>query len=222
LTAPPERTTATSRSLIPLSLGRGALGYHDFTVDDLIEESVVVAGRELTLLRPPSADELIDEAAFAEEEFLPYWAELWPSGVALADAVARLDVRGRKVLELGAGLGLPSLAAAICGADVVATDWADDAVALLRRNAGRNGVALRAERVRWDDPAPLVRAAPWDLVLGADLLYEQRNAEQLLALMPQLGGEILLAEPGRPFAKAFLGRWQVEDVADRVYRLRLP
>jgi len=222
LTAPPERTTATSRSLIPLSLGRGALGYHDFTVDDLIEESVVVAGRELTLLRPPSADELIDEAAFAEEEFLPYWAELWPSGVALADAVARLDVRGRKVLELGAGLGLPSLAAAICGADVLATDWADDAVALLRRNAGRNGVALRAERVRWDDPAPLVRAAPWDLVLGADLLYEQRNAEQLLALLPQLGGEIFIADPGRPFAKAFFQHWSVDVLADGVYRLRLP
>jgi predicted nicotinamide N-methyase len=176
----------------------------------------------VTLRRPPSADELIDEAAFDDDEFLPYWAELWPSGVALADAVSTLDVRGARVLELGAGLGLPSLAAAIRGADVLATDWAEDAVALLRRNADRNGIALRAERVRWDDPEPLVRAAPWDLVLGADLLYERRNAEQLLALLPQLGGEILLAEPGRPFAKAFLGSWQLEEVADRVYGLRLP
>ena len=92
----------------------------------------------------------------------------------------------------------------------------------MRANAARNGIPLRAERVRWDEPQPLLGEAPWELVLGADLLYEQRNAEQLLALLPQLGGEILLAEPGRPFAKAFLGRWQVEDVADRVYRLRLP
>ena len=124
------------------------------------------------------------------------------------------------MLELGAGLGLPSLAAAIRGADVLATDWAEDAVELLRENAARNGVALRAERVRWDDPEPLVREAPWDLVLCADVLYEQRNAEQLLALLPQLGGEVLMAEPGRPFARSFLARWDVEEVADRVYRLR--
>jgi hypothetical protein len=81
---------------------------------------------------------------------------------------------------------------------------------------------LQAQRARWDDPEPLVARAPWGLVLGADLLYEARNAEQLAALLPRLGGEILLAEPGRPFAKPFLARWDVETVAERVYRLRLP
>ncbi|MGH2933542.1 MAG: class I SAM-dependent methyltransferase [Gaiellaceae bacterium] len=186
----------------------------------LIEEVVEVAGRQLTLLRPPSPDELIDEEAFDEDEFLPYWAELWPSGVALAAVLGGLELAGRRVLELGAGLGLPSLAAAIRGAEVLATDWADDAVALLRANAERNGIALRAERVRWDEPEPLLRQGRWDLVLGADLLYERRNAEQLLQLLPRLGGELLLAEPGRPFARAFLERFGVEEVADRVYRLR--
>lgn len=175
----------------------------------------------MTLLRPPSADELIDEAAFDEDEFLPYWAELWPSGLALAEVVSALDVRGLHVLELGAGLGLPSLAAALGGADVLATDWAGDAVELLRANAARNGIRLRAERVRWDDPEPLLRDPPWDIVLGADLLYESRNAEQLDALLPGLGHEMLLAEPGRPFAAPFLARWNAETVADRVYRLRL-
>ena len=85
---------------------------------------------------------------------------------------------------------------------MLATDWAADAVELLRENAARNGIALRAERVRWDAPEPLLRGAPWDLVLGADLLYEARNAEQLAALLPRLGAEALLAEPGRPFAEA--------------------
>ena len=103
---------------------------------------------------------------------------------------------------------------------MLSTDWAEDAIALLRENATRNGVVLRAERVRWDEPAPLLAGSPWDLVLGADLLYEQRNAERLLQLVSQLGGEILLAEPGRPFAAAFLAHWDVEEVADRVYRLR--
>ena len=119
------------------------------------------------------------------------------------------------MLELGCGLGLPALAAALRGADVLATDWAEDAIELLRRNAERNGVFLHVARVRWSEPEPLLRAAPWDLVLGADLLYEMRNAEQLAELLPQLGGEVLLAEPGRPYAKDFLERFRAERVALR-------
>jgi predicted nicotinamide N-methyase len=176
-------------------------------------------GQRLEILRPPSADELIDEAAFDEEEFLPYWAELWPSGLALARQVASREVRGQRVLELGCGLGLPALTAALRGAEVLATDWAGDAIELLRQNAERNGVLLRVARVRWSEPEPLLRAAPWDLVLGADLLYESRNAEQLASLLPQLGGEVLLAEPGRPYAKEFLERFRAEPVGDRIYRL---
>ena len=150
------------------------------------------------------------------------------------------------MLELGCGLGLPSLAAARGGADVLATDWADDAIELLRRNAGRNGIVLRAERVRWDEPAPLLGGAPWDLVLGADLLYESRNADQLAALLPRLiscaetpatpasprsprsveptrgCAEILLAEPGRPYARSFLERMGAEPAGDRLYRIGLP
>ena len=123
------------------------------------------------------------------------------------------------MLELGCGLGLPSLAAAVGGALALATDWAEDAVALLRRNARRNGLALRAEPVRWDEPEPLLREAPWELVLGADLLYEARNAEQLAELLPRLGGLVLLAEPGRPHARAFLERMSAEEVGRPLYRL---
>lgn len=186
----------------------------------LIEEVVELAGRQLTLLRPPNADDLIDEEAFGDDEFLPYWAELWPSGTALAGVVGALELAGARVVELGAGLGLPSLAAALRGADVLATDWAADAVALLRDNAARNGIVLEAAQVRWDEPRLLLEGAPWDLVLLADVLYEQRNADRLLDLLPQLGGDVLIAEPGRPFAAGFLARWDVEVVADRVYRLR--
>jgi predicted nicotinamide N-methyase len=184
-----------------------------------VEETFELAGRVLTLLRPPSAEELIDEAAFAMEEFLPYWSELWPSGVALAQHVAARDLRGRRVVELGAGLGLPSLAAALRGADVLATDWAEDAVALLAANAARNGIVLSAEVARWDEPERF--ATGWDLVLAADVLYEQRNADQLRDLLPRLDAtEILIAEPGRPFAKEFLSHWHVEEIGERLYRLR--
>ena len=133
--------------------------------------------------------------------------------------MATLEVAGCKVLELGCGLGLPSLTAALRGADVLATDWAEDAIELLQRNAERNGVFLRVSRVRWSEPEPLLRAAPWDLVLGADLLYEARNAEQLAELLPSLGGEVLLTEPGRPYAREFLERFRAEPVGERIYRL---
>jgi predicted nicotinamide N-methyase len=198
---------------------------------EFVEETVELAGRMLALLRPASAVELIDEDAFDDDEFLPYWAELWPSGVALARVVSGLDLGDVRVLELGAGLGLPSLAAAIRGADVLATDWADDAVELLRLNAERNRVALRVARVRWDEPEPLLGSAPWPLVIGADLLYESRNADQLLALLPRLGDDVLLADPGRPFARGFLERasatWHIETTPDAelpnggLHRLRL-
>ena len=58
-----------------------------------------------------------------------------------------------------------------------------------------------------------------DLVLAADVLYEERNAERLLELLPRLGCDVLLADPGRPFAAGFLAHWRVEEVANRVYRL---
>jgi predicted nicotinamide N-methyase len=119
-----------------------------------------------------------------------------------------------RVVELGCGLGLPSLAAAGAGADVLATDWAPDAVGLLRENAARNGLAVRVEIVDWDEPGLLLDEAPWDLVLAADLLYEGRNADRLVELLPHLGTEVLLADPARPHARRFLeaaaADWRIE------------
>src|SRR3954470_19143175 len=80
----------------------------------LSSETRVVAGVELTLLRPESPDALIDEAAFDRDEFMPYWAELWPAAIVLAEALP--DVRGLRVVELGCGLGVTSLVAAANGA----------------------------------------------------------------------------------------------------------
>ena len=194
----------------------------------------MLAGRDLEVMRPRDSEALIDEHAFEHEEFLPYWAELWPSGVALARRVAVRALRGARTLELGCGLGLPSLAAALAGGRVLATDWSPQAIELLRDNAARNGVALEVERADWAAPEPLLERAPWDLVLGADLLYERRNAELLLPLLPRLLGpasELWLADPGRPPAGPFLEQaaaaFEVESHADAllpqggVHRLRL-
>jgi predicted nicotinamide N-methyase len=172
-----------------------------------IEEVVAVAGRDLGLLRPRSAEALLDERAFEQEEFLPYWAELWPSALALARVVGARALHGARTLELGCGLGLPSLAAAAAGGRVLATDWSAESVAMTARNAARNGLAVETLRCSWTEPAPLLERGPWDLVLASDVLYERRNGEALLPLLPRLlapRGEVWLAEPGRPPAADFL------------------
>ena len=194
-----------------------------------VTDELELGGRRLTITRPPDAAELIDEEAFARDEFLPYWAELWPSSVALARAVETLRPDGLAVVELGCGLALPAIVAALGGARVLATDWSPDALAYAERNARSNGAELETAHVAWSRPEPLVARGPFDVVLAADVLDEPRNAAQLLELLPQLGGETLLADPGRPALPGFLAAaeslWHVERTAAEelprggVYRL---
>ena len=171
---------------------------------DLVEEVVPLHGRDLRVLRPRDAESLLDEEAFAHEEFLPYWAELWPSSRALAAAISGRALRGARTLELGCGLGLPSIAAALAGGRVLATDWSAEAVDLARTNAERNGVSLETLVCSWTEPEPLLERAPWDLVLASDVLYEPRNGDALLDLLPRLTGSVWLADPGRKPAARFL------------------
>jgi predicted nicotinamide N-methyase len=150
---------------------------------------------------------LLTEEGFEREEFLPYWAELWSSSIALAHDVARRSLRGARVLELGCGLGLPSIAAALAGGRVLATDWSADAVRAAGDNARRNDVELETGLVDWAHPGPIVERAPWRYVIASDVLYERRNVAQLLELLPLLVdelGEVLIADPQRPTAERFL------------------
>jgi predicted nicotinamide N-methyase len=197
---------------------------------DLVEEVIPLPGRELTLLRPRDSEVLLREEAFEREELLPYWAELWPSGVALARALAGRALRGARTLELGCGLGAASIAAALAGGRVTATDWSPGAIALTERNAARNGARLTTVRCAFYDTPRLAGKHAWDLVLAADVLYERRNVPLLLHVLPRLlapGGEVLLADPGRPAAPEFLERarqtWDVRTTADdgvALHRLR--
>src|SRR3954447_4237716 len=129
-----------------------------------------MAGRDLTIVRPRDSEALLDEHAFADAEFLPYWADLWPSAELLARTVVARALRGARVLELGCGLGLPSLAAVLAGGRVLATDWAPHAVEAVQVNAARNELELEALVCDWQEPAALLQRGPWDLVLAADVL----------------------------------------------------
>jgi predicted nicotinamide N-methyase len=185
-----------------------------------VTEAIDIGGARFVLERPAEPESLIDEDAFADDEFLPYWAERWPSGIALAEHVAaRDDLRGRRALEIGCGLGLPSLVAARLGADVVATDWSPDAIALLGRNASRNGLRVTAAPADWRDTDTIGSLGPFDLVLAADVLYEARNAAPILTLLTTLGAPVTIADPGRRHAAGFLDAvradgWGIDTMTD--------
>jgi predicted nicotinamide N-methyase len=179
-------------------------------VSDVVEETVVVGGRPLRLLRPRDGDAVLDELLAEDdpdEDRLPFWTQLWPSGTTLAQAIAARPLAGRRVLELGCGLGLVGVTAARAGATVTVVDRSPEAIAFATLNAERNGVTLQAAVRAFDQPRRLLAEAPWDLVLAADVLYEQRNVPVLLWLLPRLVGqvgEVWLADPGRPMLSRFL------------------
>src|SRR5439155_22180674 len=111
------------------------------------------------------------------------------------------DLEGVRVVELGCGLGVPSLVAAARGARVTAVDWAADAVALLKENAARNHLALDAVHADWR-----TFDGSFDLALAADVLYEVRNVEPLAGLLSRIAPEALVGPAGRPYERDFLER----------------
>jgi len=191
--------------------------------DELVTQSVQLPSGELQVLQPAEAAELPDDGAVEWAPIAPYWAVLWRSGVTLARELDGQPLRGLRVVELGCGLGVPSLAVARAGASVLATDESTEALELVERNARANGVRLDTAAVDWAAPEALVERAPFDLVLAADVLYERPAVALLLSLLPRLASGAWLADPGRPAADAFIEqaerRWQVETCERGVVRL---
>lgn len=195
---------------------------------DLVPCEVSLPGDNLRILQPSDGAELPDDGPVEWAPLVPYWAVLWRSGVALARELAVARVDGLRVVELGCGLAVPSLVAARGGAEVLATDGDPEALPLVERNARDNGLDLATAEVDWDAADELVERGPFDLVLASDVLYERAGVGQLLSLLPRLGHEVWLADPGRPAAGAFVEqaerRWSVSaDARDAIdiYRLRI-
>jgi ETFB lysine methyltransferase len=170
---------------------------------------------EVALLRPPAPEDLISEEDFACDERLPYWAELWPSAVVLADRIAHEPGHGLTLLELGCGLGLVSLVALRAGYRVTATDYYDDALAFTRANAWRIvGCEPTTRAVDWRAPPPDL--GRHDRVVAADVLYERPYAAfvaHALALTLAEGGVAIVADPGRVAFRAFLDECTARGLA---------
>jgi predicted nicotinamide N-methyase len=159
-------------------------------------------------------ERLLSDPSAAEP---PYWMHLWPSARVLARHVARegTRLRGKRVLEIGCGLGLPGLVAARCGARVVLTDRSLEALGFAHESARRNGLSVATVAMDWAAPALQTR---FDLCLAADVTYDPGSHATLAKLLANtLGGtgEAWIAESVRAeeqeFPRAFARHFAVSE-----------
>jgi len=161
-------------------------------------------------------DELSEEAM--KDEVLPYWAEIWPCSFVLAEFIMDdLPMPEKHCLELGAGVGLVSVAAAKAGAHILATDYAPEAMEFIRLNSWQNEVFVKAERMDWRD----IRLTDnFDFIFAADVLYERRNLLPVVLAVDKLlrpDGAAYIADPRREIAKDFLALASENNFKVEVY-----
>ena len=133
------------------------------------------------------------------------FGQLWPSGKLLAKAMDQADIQGKRVLEIGCGIGLASLVLQRRGAEVVATDMHPLAESFLAYNAALNGLpAVHYRQLSW--AAPLPTLGDFDLIIASDVLYERGQAELLADVItrharPQ--SKLVFTDPGRGHSGGF-------------------
>ena len=127
------------------------------------------------------------------------FGQVWPAGRLLAQAMQRFDVAGKRILEIGCGIGLASLVLQRRGADVVASDAHPLAEVFLAYNAALNGLpALHYRQLRWDMPLPTL--GRFDVIIASDVLYERGHAELIDTVVERHASpdaEVLVTDPGR-------------------------
>lgn len=127
------------------------------------------------------------------------FGQVWPAGRLLAHAMQRFDIAGKRILELGCGIGLASLVLQRRGADVVATDVHPLAEVFLAYNAALNALpALHFRHVRWDRALP--NLGSFDAIVASDVLYERDHAELIAGVIARHAlpeAEVLVTDPGR-------------------------
>jgi ETFB lysine methyltransferase len=166
--------------------------------------AVAACGRDWLIEREADLETLwagIGADEFGDDERVPYWAEIWPASLLLAEWLwrSRTLIRGATCLDLGCGLGLTAVVAASLGARVAGLDYEYPALAFARDNACLNEAPAPLFTLM-DWRAPGFKAGAFDFMWGGDILYERRFYEPLRDLFRAClapGGRIWLAEPKR-------------------------
>nr|BDT29569.1 methyltransferase domain-containing protein [Bacteriovorax sp. HI3] len=180
-------------------------------------KTVSVLDLDMTTIR--DLDESIDIlcAHFGEddqdqslaEEHCPYFGVLWEAGIGLSQFLTPQMCEGKKILEIGCGLALPSFVATRFGGDVIATDFHADVPLFLEKNQAGNQTKFQYEVMNWRSEIERTKntLGTFDLVLGSDILYESQHplqvAQALIAFLNP-GGKIILSDPGRAYIQKFV------------------
>ncbi len=160
----------------------------------LVQEQVIVEDRTFVIYRPGDSDKLMEHpavhAAFAADEYLPYWADLWPAARMLAKAILRepwadhqASLGPLNALEIGCGLGLPGVAALAMGLRITFSDYDATALRFAADNAEANGFFdFKTLQLDWRHPP----AEQFPVLLASDLIYEVRNVAPLVGLIQKV------------------------------------
>lgn len=141
-----------------------------------------------------------------KDEQIPYWADLWPSSIALSEFLSdNADlVKGMQVIEIGCGLGLPGIVAAKLGGNVTLTDYLPAALEFAKYNWELNFNSKAViHLLDWRKPGNISKV---DVLLASDVAYESRAFKPLLKAIKSMvkkDGLILISEPNRKFASEF-------------------
>jgi predicted nicotinamide N-methyase len=175
--------------------------------------TLAFGSREVHLVRPLEPDRLLEDPTVQvwneQDDYMPYWAYVWPGAYFLAEALAREpgpeEAGAVAALEIGCGLGLAGLLAVARGWHVTFTDYDETALEFVRRSAEANGFDPSRYATRpldWRDPPE----EQFPVILGADVLYERRLVPlvaNLLARMLSADGHALIAGPCRVATEGF-------------------
>jgi predicted nicotinamide N-methyase len=184
------------------------------TDTQFIVDRIKIGRNTFILERVKNVDDLLNaitDSEFNEDERLPYWAELWPSSLALTEFILTNDdiFRGKTLLELGCGIGLTTLALYKCNpVYFMATDYEHAALDSVVKNFELNNIYEKPQLqiLDWRGPYPDNK---FDIICASDIAYERRFFQPLIDLFEKLllpGGEIILAEPNRKVAQNFFGK----------------
>ncbi|ASQ91733.1 methyltransferase type 12 [Prosthecochloris sp. GSB1] len=170
--------------------------------------SYTIASQPFSFVSVNDSYALLDRISpedFVRDEQMPYWAEIWPAALTLSEFVAEeIDVEGRRLVEIGAGVGMVSVAAARAGGNVLSTDYSGEALRFVRLNAFLNAVALETAKLDW---RCIQLGERFDIMLAADVLYERVNLLPIvnaLDILLKPGGCAYIADPRRRLAEQFL------------------
>ncbi|MBI3823941.1 MAG: methyltransferase domain-containing protein [Planctomycetes bacterium] len=184
----------------------------------IVREPVIIEDRTFLIDHPGQADKLINlpavHDAFAKDEYMPYWADLWPASRMLAKAILHEPwTPGTEALEVGCGLGLPGIVALSMGLRVTFSDYDACALRFAADNARLNGCTdFRTLQLDWRSPPENLRIG---VILASDLVYELRNVAPIVAFIKKVllpGGVCLLTDQDRIPSHAFKEILQAEGL----------